>query len=268
MDPDHLARSTAGAGSGRRTVGTATRPSPPSDRRTLHSVPRFSPPPVTVLVVTGQGVVTAGIAAVMAGVAHVSVRGSTGGPLPAGEVDVVVYDVNGLARGAADLDRLVRRPALPVLALTFEDDSELGRQALARGVDGLLPPGLPVRRIQALVLDAVAQAGWRSPRPTRPAAHLAEPVRTCDDFGLTPRELEVLRLIATGVSNATIAGQTCLSINSIKTYIRSAYRRIGVERRSQAVAWCYQYGLGDVEPADPRAVSGPRAPRDVLDQRA
>ena len=255
MDPDHLARSTAGAGSGRRTVGTATRPSPPSDRRTLHAVPRFSPPPVTVLVVTGQGVVTAGIAAVMAGVAHVSVRGSTGGPLPAGEVDVVVYDVNGLARGAADLDRLVRRPALPVLALTFEDDSELGRQALARGVDGLLPPGLPVRRIQALVLDAVAQVG-------------GGPVRTCDDFGLTPRELEVLRLIATGVSNATIAAQTCLSINSIKTYIRSAYRRIGVERRSQAVAWCYQYGLGDVEPADPRAVSGPRAPRDVLDQRA
>ena len=55
--------------------------------------------------------------------------------------------------------------------------------------------------------------------------------------GLTSRELQIVSLIAKGYSNQEIADELYLSINSIKTYIRSAYRRIGVERRTQAVLW-------------------------------
>ena len=61
---------------------------------------------------------------------------------------------------------------------------------------------------------------------------------------LTPRELEVLRLIARGLSNQAIADQVFVNINSVKTYIRSAYRKIGVHSRTQAVAWCLQNDLG------------------------
>ena len=57
------------------------------------------------------------------------------------------------------------------------------------------------------------------------------------DAGLTDREMEVLSLIAQGYSNKEIASALYLSINSIKTYVRSAYRRINVERRTQAVLW-------------------------------
>ncbi|WP_455429797.1 response regulator transcription factor [Luteococcus peritonei] len=53
----------------------------------------------------------------------------------------------------------------------------------------------------------------------------------------------MVSLIAQGLSNAEIAGRTYLSPNSVKSYIRSAYRKIGVQRRSQAVAWGIDHGM-------------------------
>ena len=61
--------------------------------------------------------------------------------------------------------------------------------------------------------------------------------------GLSHREAEVVALIAKGLSNQEIATRLYLSINSVKTYIRTAYRKIGVSRRSQAVGWALAHGL-------------------------
>ena len=61
--------------------------------------------------------------------------------------------------------------------------------------------------------------------------------------GLSPREAEVLALITQGLSNQEIADRAYLGINSVKSYIRSAYRKINVERRSQAVIWCVKNGF-------------------------
>ena len=61
--------------------------------------------------------------------------------------------------------------------------------------------------------------------------------------GLTARESEMLALITQGKSNAEIAAITYLSPNSVKTYIRSAYAKIGVTSRTQAVLWGVRYGL-------------------------
>ena len=53
----------------------------------------------------------------------------------------------------------------------------------------------------------------------------------------------MLALIAQGLSNQEIAERAFLSINSVKTYIRSAYRKIGVQRRTQAVIWATRNGF-------------------------
>jgi DNA-binding CsgD family transcriptional regulator len=66
-------------------------------------------------------------------------------------------------------------------------------------------------------------------------------VRGCG--GLTAREREVLGLIASGLSNQQIVDETLLSINSIKSYIRAAYRKIGATSRSEAVLWAVDHGL-------------------------
>ena len=73
--------------------------------------------------------------------------------------------------------------------------------------------------------------------------------------GLTRRESQVIALITQGLSNAEIARATYLSINSVKTYIRSTYRKIEVARRAQAVVWGMRNGFMDaaaeaVQPAE------------------
>jgi len=61
--------------------------------------------------------------------------------------------------------------------------------------------------------------------------------------GLTDRESEVLALITQGMSNAEVADLTYLSPNTIKTYIRSIYRKIGASSRTQAVLWGVEHGF-------------------------
>jgi DNA-binding NarL/FixJ family response regulator len=68
---------------------------------------------------------------------------------------------------------------------------------------------------------------------------------------LSVREGEILRLISQGLSNQEIAERAYLSINTVKSYIRSAYRRMGVESRSQAILWAIDRGFGDAP--DPQA---------------
>jgi DNA-binding CsgD family transcriptional regulator len=61
--------------------------------------------------------------------------------------------------------------------------------------------------------------------------------------GLTDREAEILALITQGRGNAEIAAMTYLSPNTIKSYIRSVYRKIGVSSRTQAVLWGVHHGF-------------------------
>ena len=61
--------------------------------------------------------------------------------------------------------------------------------------------------------------------------------------GRPAREVQVLALIAEGLTNQEIADRVFVSINSVKTYVRSAYRKIGVNSRSQAAVWAMQHGI-------------------------
>lgn len=97
----------------------------------------------------------------------------------------------------------------------------------------------------ALTDDLARQWGWSDePADTPPELDEQITVALQQAYALTQREVDVLHLVACGLSNQEIAGSLYLSINSVKTYIRSAYRKIDVTRRSQAVAWSVHRGLG------------------------
>lgn len=107
-------------------------------------------------------------------------------------------------------------------------------------VDG--PPPTPdVDEAPSAVAD-VAALGDRNGRRTRGArGGIGD-----DPVGmLTPREYDVLTRIVAGLSNREIGTELALSLNSVKTYVRSAYRKIGVERRTQAVLWGVQHGIDE-----------------------
>ena len=97
---------------------------------------------------------------------------------------------------------------------------------LVRSGDALLAPSITRRLIQQF-----------APRPAgQPAGH-------GDLSGLTPRELEVLRLLARGLSNAELAAQLTLSAATVKTHVARILAKLGLRDRVQAVVLAYQTGL-------------------------
>ena len=81
--------------------------------------------------------------------------------------------------------------------------------------------------------------------------------------GLTCREAEVVALITQGLSNAEIARRSYLSINSVKSYIRTAYRKMGVTTRSEAVLWGVGYGFHMTPPSTPDTSANCLTPRPI-----
>ena len=99
---------------------------------------------------------------------------------------------------------------------------------------------VPLHRGVEHILDLVEAAAGRGIDDSGRGASAEQDVH---EPALSPRELEVLALIAEGLTNQQIADRACVSINSVKTYIRSAYRKIGVTSRSQAVVWGLRNGV-------------------------
>jgi DNA-binding NarL/FixJ family response regulator len=164
----------------------------------------------------------------------------TVGPVD-GEPDVILYDVISLHAGdASELDRLRQQTGSVVIAVSYDGlRPDLEALALARGATAVIPLSISAEQLAKVIRAAVE--GHLDNVPT---------VRVHDDStypgkegGLSHRESEVLALIVQGRSNQEIADECYLSINSVKTYIRSAYRKIGVSHRAQAVVWAMQHGF-------------------------
>jgi DNA-binding NarL/FixJ family response regulator len=80
-------------------------------------------------------------------------------------------------------------------------------------------------------------AELRSAVQGRPGTAGLPSARSTDDGTLTEREWQVLALIAQGRSNSEIAAEVFLSINTVKTHVKNAYRKIGVSNRTEAAVW-------------------------------
>ena len=158
--------------------------------------------------------------------------------------DVVLYDVQGLLDSdGSELDRLVKENDVAVLAVTRDLRPELADRALEKGVDGCVSLDVGAEELVAAV-EAAAWGDLHGDGSPGAVDFTLNPAREPDLPHLAPREAEVLALITEGLSNADIAQRLYLSINSVKTYIRGAYRRIDVQTRSQAVVWAMQHGIG------------------------
>ena len=153
------------------------------------------------------------------------------------DAEVILYDVLGVHRNdVTELEQLARRDGSVILAISRDLRPDLRARALAAGAHAWISMSIEASDLVAAV-EAAAD-GQELPGRTD---------RLGSQVGLTPREVEVLSLIAQGRSNLEIAEHLYLSINSVKTYIRSAYAKIGATSRSRAVAWCLQHGFAPPE---------------------
>jgi DNA-binding NarL/FixJ family response regulator len=159
-------------------------------------------------------------------------------------VDIALYD--SFAQPESDqteISVLIGHPrARRVVVYTWNFHPDLIRSALRQGVHGYLSKTLAARDLVA-ALEAVhtgeTVVSDPPPRP-RSANGLNWPGR---GEGLTDRESEILALITQGRSNTEVATLTYLSPNTVKSYIRSIYRKINAGSRTQAVLWGVRNGF-------------------------
>ena len=106
-------------------------------------------------------------------------------------------------------------------------------------------PGPRVVEVRGLAVHELAQALRALGFDVR--SETESPTRPLGGADLAHRERQIVELIAAGLSNKDIAAHLVLSVNTIKSHIRSAYRKMGVETRAQAVRWALEH-LGDARP--------------------
>jgi DNA-binding NarL/FixJ family response regulator len=159
-------------------------------------------------------------------------------------VDVALYDT--FAQPEADHDEigvLIASPrARRAAVYTWNFHPELIDSAIAQGARGYLSKTLPAHALVAAIESIHHGDIVISPDPgkARVDVGLEWPGKS---EGLSNRESEILALITQGKPNNDIAALTYLSPNTIKTYIRSTYRKIGVTSRTQAVLWGIEHGF-------------------------
>jgi DNA-binding NarL/FixJ family response regulator len=203
------------------------------------------PTPLTVSLVDDYDVVLTGLAHMFDHyrdrVLVVEIDANTG---LSDHADIVLYD--SFAQPESDHSELAALVANPraerVVVYTWNFQPALVADALEQGVRGYLSKTLPARDLVAALESVHAGEIVVSdpPKRARSAPGLDWPGRR---EGITDRESEILALITQGKSNAEVATLTYLSPNTVKSYIRSVYGKIGVASRTQAVLWGVSHGF-------------------------
>ena len=208
----------------------------------------MSPPtkgPITVALVDDYDVVVIGVANMLERYRDRVVIAELDSTMPVSDtVDIVLYD--SFAQPESDHEEIATLIANPcahrVVVYTWNFHPNLIASAQQQGAHGYISKTLPARELVA-AWEAV-HAGERvvsdAPPRARSAPGLDWPGR---GEGLSDRESEILALITQGMSNADVARLTYLSPNTVKSYIRTIYRKIEVGSRTQAVLWGVDHGF-------------------------
>ena len=165
--------------------------------------------------------------------------------------DVILMDIRmPVLDGLTATGRIVSSPASPrVIVLTTFDLDEYVFGALRAGASGFLLKDTPADQLVAAIRAVVDGGALISPKVTRrliehftaraaPDSALADRLQE-----LTPRELEVLRHIARGLSNAEIAAELIVSDATVKTHVAHVLSKLGARDRTQAVVLAYETGI-------------------------
>ena len=197
---------------------------------------------VRVVVVSEDPLVRSGLASLLAGQPGIVVDGQMSpDELPAeeGEPEVAVWDAGSGSSGIEHLDETASR-TLRVLAVLADEGQ--AAEALGAGARGVVLRDAGAARLAAavravaeglMVLDAATAASVLRPRPAAPA--------TVEH--LTPREQEVLQLLAQGLSNKLIAARLGISDHTVKFHVNAILGKLGAQSRTEAIAQAARLGL-------------------------
>jgi DNA-binding NarL/FixJ family response regulator len=162
--------------------------------------------------------------------------------------DVALFDIRMPKMDGLEALRMLAGPGVAdpvkVVVVTTFDLDEYVHQALRNGAAGFLlkdsGPALLVEAVRA----AVSGDALISPSITvRLLQHLSPPAPSGDDGGLSPREVEVVKLVARGLTNAEIATQLYISVGTVKTHLGSVQTKLSLRNRVETAAWAWERRL-------------------------
>jgi DNA-binding NarL/FixJ family response regulator len=169
--------------------------------------------------------------------------------------EVVLMDLRMPGIDGIEATRLLheQQPQIGVIALTTYADDESVLGALRAGARGYLTKDASSEDIRAAILCVASGSATLDPAvqhhvvaalaPIPPSSALPEPAGELLPDELTPREAEVLVLIAGGLSNAEIAERLFVSQTTVKSHINHLFAKAGLRDRAQAVNYAYRTGL-------------------------
>ncbi len=213
---------------------------------------------IRVLLVDDQALVRGGFHSILDGQDDLEVVGEAADGVEAIDLalatspDVILMDIRMPRLDGIEATRRLLsagRVRSRVLVLTTFDQDEYVYAALRAGASGFLLKSAPPRELASAVRTVAAGDALLAPEITR--RMIEEYVRRPRPEGdaprrwsaLTPRELEVLGLIARGHSNAEVAAALFLSEPTVKTHVTHVLTKLGLRDRVQAVVFAYESGL-------------------------
>jgi DNA-binding NarL/FixJ family response regulator len=161
--------------------------------------------------------------------------------------DVVLLDVRlGTEDGIDSIKRLrTAAPTARVVAFSaFDNPTYVARAVSAGAHDYLLKTASRAELITAVTGAASGAAPTRGGELRRMATSMANQELPADaDVPLTPRETQVLRLVAMGLSNREIADALEISVETVKEHVQNLLRKVDLADRTQAAVWALRHGL-------------------------
>jgi DNA-binding NarL/FixJ family response regulator len=150
-------------------------------------------------------------------------------------VDVGLKDMNGL--------ELTRRlcslhPGIKILILSMYDNQEYVRTSINAGAFGYVLKNAPSTELIAAIEAIVAGGSFYSPEIARKLA-----TNSRDENELTPRELQVLSMIAKGLNNKEVARELDISVRTVETYRLSIRRKLNIDTPAALVKYALDHGL-------------------------
>lgn len=212
--------------------------------------------PIRVVIVDDHPIVRAGMRAVLVSAPDINVVGEGACGEDALRLvaelnpDVLVLDVNLPGLNGVDTTRRLHRQNTPtaILILTVHDDSETIFGMLEAGATGYVLKVDALETLAVAVRAAAQGESWLSPgvagKVVRRAVGAGQ--REPEQFPLTARELDVLRLLAQGLDNDAIAERLVLTRRTVQNHVSVIYGKLSVETRSEAVLYAIQHGLVQV----------------------
>ncbi len=165
--------------------------------------------------------------------------------------DLILMDLKMPIMNGVEATRQIRTkyPEVKVLVLTTYDDDEWVFDAIQAGASGYLLKDTPRDEIVKAIKGTVTGKTYVDPsvagKVLRQASSCQTQPATLITSKLTEREIEVLRLIAKGLSNADIADRLFLSEGTVRNNVSAIMAKLGVSDRTQAAIIAIQHGLSD-----------------------